>query len=456
MLALILKDMKKLIIILILIAGSNLAYCNGGSIAKGGFLNECNTITLLNEKNFSLESEDLTLHVEEDYVFVTAIYLIKNRATKKKIQYGFAVDYRNRPNSDIYDWENDYITNFKILNNGVELKYHHKDEKNIKIDSIHYNLYDTGEETDTISRRWFISELDFDEQECKQLIVSYRVKTNFADWPFLSAYSANYRSTPDSDRRFSYYLKPSGFWGNGKVGVFRLTITFDNIDKYENLIIKGIKGLKKSENSYVLETTNFDLLDNTHLKLSYNYKKWEESKNSWKFINSTLIDSYKYSNQHPKYPASNLFDKDKSTTWVPTNTDENNWIEITFKKHVVLFGVGILNGYTKDNQVYENNNIVTKAKVIVYTNVGERTDSIVKTINLQRKSLNNDYTFYFTGIEDILIGELYGDVEGDNISDYMSSAKSLRIEFLETDKGIKFDDTCISELMLYGAIDENR
>ena len=445
--------MKKHIVFLIFIVASNLVSSNGGSIAKGGFLHECNAISLLKERDFSLESEDLTLHVEADYVFVTAIYLIKNRATKKKIQYGFAVDYRNRPNSKIYDWEDDYITNFKILNNGVELKYHTKEEKNIKIDSIHYNRYDTGEETDTISRRWFISELDFDDKECKQLIVSYRVKTNFADWPFLSGYSKNYRSTPHSDRIFSYYLKPSGFWGNGKVGSFSFKITFDNIEKYNKLEVEGINGLKKNENGYRLEATNFDLLSNTQLKLRYNYRKWEESKNSWKFINSNLIDSYKYSSQHPKYPASNLFDIDKNTTWVPTNKEENDWIEITFKEHTVLFGVGILNGYTKSNQVYENNSIATKIKVTVYSNAG---DSIVKTVKLQRNPLSNDFTFYFTGIEDILIGELYGDVEGDNISDRMSSAKSVRIEILESDKGIKYDDTCISELMIYGAIDEKR
>ncbi len=448
--------MHKQIVLLVFIVVSNFAYSNGGSIAKGGFLHECNTITLLKEKDFSLESEDLTFHIEEDYVIVTAIYLIKNRAAQKKIQYGFAVDYRNSSHYHNYKWEEDYITDFRILNNGGEIKYHTKDEKNIKVDSINYNYFDTGEQIDTISRRWFISELNFKEQECKQVIVNYRVKTNFADWPLLSMHSAGYSSLPHSDRRFAYYLKPSGFWGDGKARNFRFRITFDNILKYDKFEIIGIEGLKRFSNGYELKITNFDLLSNTHLKLKYNYRNWEESINAWRFNNTDLIDNYNCSSQHSKYQVANLFDKDKSTAWVPTKKDENNWIEVTFKKHVVLFGIGILNGYTKSNQVYDNNNIATKVKVSLFTNVGERTDSIVKIVNLQRKPKSNDFTFYFSGIEDILIGELYGDVEGDNISDYMSSAISARIEILEADKGIKFDDTCISELMFYGAIEENR
>ena len=64
-----------------------------------------------------------------------------------------------------------------------------------------------------------------------------------------------------------------------------------------------------------------------------------------------------------------------------------------------------------------------------------------------------NFMFKYPQAVDIMID---GDVEGDNISDRMSSAKSVRIEILESDKGIKYDDTCISELMIYGAIDEKR
>jgi len=449
--------MNKLTTIFIfLVIGTNIAYGNGGSIARGGFLQKCNTITLLNEKEFSLESEDLFFHIEEDYIYVTAIYIIKNRALKKNIKYGFAVDYRDRPNAKDYVWEEDYISGFSLLNNGKELKYSVKDEKNLEIDSVFYNKWDTEEQLDTVSRRWFISDLDFNELESKQLIVKYKVKTTFADWPLRTSYMHDYPSTPDSDRKFSYYLKPSGFWGDGKVGKFRLTISFDNIAKYSLFEIKGIDGFKKDRDFYVFECNNFDLLKSPFVKLNYNYSKWENSYNSRRFANYDLVDNFSSSSEHSKYPASNLFDQNKNTTYVPLKIVNNNWIKINFKENVVLFGAALLNGFTKNNESYANNNIATKIKVNLEFNIGEKTDSLVKIINLNRKLLSNDFNFYFTDIQDVLIGEFYGDVEGDNISDNMSSAKSLKIEILETDKGMKYDDTCISEFMLYGIIDKNR
>ena len=433
-------------------------YANGGPIAKGGFINGSNTIKLISEDKFTLEREDLFFHIQDDYVYVTAIYLIKNLDDKKTIKYGFAVDYRDNPRSGNYSWETDYITDFRIYSNDKELKYKNSDEKNVRIDSIHYNRYDVMTELDTISRKWFISELTFENLETKQLIVKYRVKTSFADWPMLTEYGGDYRSLPFSDRKFSYYLRPSGFWGNGNAGKFKLTISFDNSEKYKKIDIKGIKGFRKENGCYVFECNDYNLLNNDYVKIDYNYYEWEKANNLRKFSNSNLIKEYIVSNEHPKYPASNLFDNNKNTTYVPLNKGEgNNWIEIIFKENVVLFGVAIINGYAKNNETYFNNNIVTRLKLTVKSNYSIKPVTIVRDVKLNRKEARNDFSTYFIGLEDLLLGELFGNVDAsDNISDQMSSMYSLRIEILETDKGVKYDDTCISELLLYGVIDKKR
>jgi len=449
--------MKHNILTAIFLVSTIFLYANGGPIAKGGFVNGSSTIRLITEDKFILESEDLFFHIQDDYVNVTAIYLIKNLSDKQRIKYGFAVDYRDNPRSGYYSWESDYILDFKMFSNETELQYKTRDDKNVRIDSIFYNKRDVLTELDTISRKWYISELSFGNLETKQLIVKYRVKTSFADWPLLTAYGGDYRSLPFSDRKFSYYLKPSGFWGNGSVGKFKLTISFDNIVKYEKFDIKGISGFKKEKGVYVFECDDYSLLENDFVKIDYNYYKWEKAFNLRRFANSKLVKEYKFLSEHPKYPASNLFDNNKNTTYVPLKKgDENDWIEIIFKEHVVLFGVAIINGYAKNNDVYLKNNIVTKIKLTIKS-TNDKPIVLVSEVLLNRKDVSNDYTTYFIGIEDLLQGELYGNVDNmNNISDQMSSMASLKIEILETDKGTKYDDTCISELLLYGTIDEKR
>jgi len=450
--------MKNIIFTVIFLFSTIILYANGGPISKGGFVNGTNTIKLITEDKFILESEDLFFHIQDDYIYVTAIYLIKNLSDKKRIKYGFAVDYRDNPSSGQYSWESDYISDFRIFSNEIELQYKTHDDKNVRIDSIYYNKFDVLTELDTISQMWYISELAFENLETKQLIVKYRVKTSFADWGMLTAYGGDYRSLPFSDRKFSYYLKPSGFWGNGNVGKFRLTISFDNVEKYDKFKIRGIKGFKKRGSRYVFECNDYNLLENDYLKIDYNYYKWEKAFNLRRFANSKLVKEYKVSSEHPKYPASNLFDNNKNTTYVPLNKGEgNNWIEIIFKEHVVLFGVAIINGYAKNNEVYLNNNIVTKLRLTIKSTSSSNPTTIIREVQLNRKDISNDFSTYFIGIEDLLVGELFGDVDtSDNISDQISSMASLKIEIIETDTGAKYDDTCISELLLYGTVDTNR
>ena len=450
--------MKRNTLIVIFLISTLISFANGGSIAKGGFIKGSNTIKLISEEDFKLNREDLYFHIQDDYINVMAIYLIENLGNKKDIKYGFAIDYRDNPKSNNYGWETDYITDFKLISNDTELKYVISDEKNVKIDSIDYNKRDVMTAVDTISRKWYISDLTFESRETRQLVVEYRIKTSFADWPMLSGYTENYPSTPDSDRKFSYFLKPSGFWGNGNVGKFRLTVSFDNIEKYKKIKIKGIKYFEKEDGIYVFECNNYSLLDNGYIKISYNYLDWESSLNARRFANHNIIKEVKSSSKHPKYPVSNLFDGNKNTAYITLPNDgKNDWIEVVFKEHVVFFGVGILNGYTKNNKVYLNNNIVTRLRLTLNPSKGSNHAPIVRDVELKRKNSENDFSIYFIGMEDLLMGEFFGDKDvGDNISDLMSSMGSLKIEILETDKGIKYDDTCISELMLYGAIDPNR
>ncbi len=415
---------------------------NGGSISEGSFVRGVNSISLLKEDKIKLVSEYLNLHVQGDYINVNVIYQLENLGEAKNIKYGFAVDFRDNQTYN-FRWEHDYIQNFTIINNGEELKTTEKEESNVRTEECDYSKYDVLPGVDTISRKWYISNLFFDVKETKQLIVSYRIKTNYADWG-VQYPDENYYPASLSNRIFRYYLKPSGFWGNGSVDRFFLSVSFDNIDKYSYIEFSGIQGFKKKGNTYVYESSNFDLLKNEYLKFDYNYSKWLSTKNAISYNNATnLIKDIKSSTQHNRYPISNLIDNNKNTSYVPLKS-EHNWIEVIFRDSVKVFGIAMINGYSKSIATYRHNNIVTKLKItIVFSN-----DTVEKYIDIKRKPFNSDYSVYFVGIEDFLWGDLFDDFY--DIEGNYGRAISMKIEIIETDRGEKYDDTYISEIMIYG------
>lgn len=436
--------MKVFCSIIILLIHTIGLFANGGSISDGSFVRGNSSITLLKEKDIKLNSEYLNLHVQGDYINVNVIYELENIGEAKTIKYGFAVDYRDNPSNEIL-WKDEYIKNFTIINNSTSLQTYTKVEKNVRIEQCDYSLWDSAPPEDSISRKWYISDLAFTQGETKQLIVTYQIKANYADWGRQSD-GGSYYPAHMSNRLFRYYLKPSGFWGNGTVGDFKLNISFDNIDKYSHCKITGIDTFNTVANSYVFEATNFSLLANEYLKLDYNYSKWLSTHEALSFNNSEdLLRNIKCSSPNPKYPVANLVDKNKNTAYVPLGTQKgSDWIEIEFNDNVKIYGIGLINGYTKSKTTYFNNNIVTKLELTIKY----KYNTYNRTISLTRKDLSGDYASFFVGIEDIIFGDLIYSLY-DDLSAF-SDPISLRIDILEQDKGEKYDDTCLSELMIYG------
>lgn len=304
--------MKNTLAVSIFILYSISLFSNGGPIKEGSFTKGSSSIALLNEKYFNLKSEHLYLHIEENYVTIKAVYSIQNSDGGKELKYGFAVDYRDNQGHDGFYWEDDYVKDFRIFSGSEELRYSIRDEKDIRIEKSNFSKYDGAPFDDTISRKWFISSLKFKPNETKELTVSYRLKSNYADWIQHSNVSYYF---PDrmSDRMFRYYLKPSGFWGDGKVDFFRLTLTFDDILKYGKINIDGLggfNGFEKVNNSFVFETDNFDLLNSDYLKIDYNYSRWFATKEAISLNNSkNLVKNIRCSSQNANYPVSNLIDE---------------------------------------------------------------------------------------------------------------------------------------------------
>jgi hypothetical protein len=124
------------------------------------------------------------------------------------------------------------------------------------------------------------------------------------------------------------------------------------------------------------------------------------------------------------------------------------WVEIQCASDAYVEAIGIINGYTKNEAIYNANNRIQKIRLevefLIYDYRGGSTDSH------ETRSADIDLT-------EKQFNELNRNVQAPFISwlaDYgMGHAVSkIRLTILEAAKGTKYDDTCISEFYLLGFV----
>lgn len=380
---------------------------NGGPVLSDYSFNEGNYgIQLTEKKDIKLVKEDLNFLIKKDEVEVTAYYLLRNTADDCEMKYGFAVDYRDDKEHN-HEWS-DYISNFKIIENGVQLKHiSEKTDKDIEVRTYDINVYDVVGIQSAISRKWFLSALSFKKNEVKTLVVQYTIKPHFTDLtkePDAPELEKNIKSK----RYVDYYLTPSGFWGDGYIGTLNLNVSFDNPYDYYDFKVSGLEMDKNQyDYSYSYSKSNINLKEKGSLSFSFLINDEYTVDEFMHFGLSNLNDSMITTNinQLPKYPISNLFDKKTSTAFVYNatliNEGELPYIEIDFKSNESIkvediYCISMLNGYTKSKNVYLNNNIVTIMKVILKGSE----DDVVYNVELSRKNI--DFNLRYKRISRIL------------------------------------------------------
>lgn len=133
----------------------------------------------------------------------------------------------------------------------------------------------------------------------------------------------------------------------------------------------------------------------------------KSSISSSKPIDSTIVATY---------AARNVADKDLRTAWCSNHRiSPSLWIEIDYSRTVPLSGLGLVNGYAKNSEVYQKN-----ARPKTITIIGD-----------ERKLAN-------VLLEDKMEPQWVPFVE--------SSAKRYKIVIDEVYPGAKFDDVCLSEI----------
>lgn len=142
---------------------------------------------------------------------------------------------------------------------------------------------------------------------------------------------------------------------------------------------------------------------------------------------SELMDTTK------TYKAEALFDEYRETCWSEgaDGTGEGEYIYIEFVCPVYLSEIAFLNGYMKNETVYQANGKIKRAKVSVD---GEDFEAVF-----------NDWQY----------GQIEYSLYTDNfVFDEPVRTQYLQITILEGQKGTKYDDICVTETTLWGYVEE--
>lgn len=135
------------------------------------------------------------------------------------------------------------------------------------------------------------------------------------------------------------------------------------------------------------------------------------------------------------YSVEAVLDGNKDTCWAEgvDGNGEGEYIEIHFREPIYLTDISLLNGYMKNEDVFNKNGKIRRIE-LSYSDGNSH------------ESLLDEYEFQ--------------DVEGQAYSDWISYGSPiytdyLKVTILKASHGEKYEDTCLSELQLWGYEDSN-
>lgn len=350
------------------------------------------------------------------------------------------------------------------------------------MDSL-YKVY--GAETfhydQAVSRRWYYTYLVIPAQSYVVLEVRYTVECNLATGLYeLKNNMIGYDNHYFGELRFQYDFTPAAYWGDGHADHFMATLDASEISiindkrwlKQYNMYSATISGLpmKNKNKLWQYETRHFDLA--AAKPFTVDYRLTRQPRQPLDRLLSHRIPASAYtmevSGTDPKYPAANLSDLDPATTTVlKPGKNDSIYIIIRFKKPTALEGMLLLNGYTKNAETYRNNARIDSLMVFGDYNSIFRSEK--ETISQQEKNMllagERDYIIKYTDfrplptkytgvsptsfdwqslVDNAMIVNLSDEPWTDNCY------TEIRIVITAATKGLKYQDLCLSEILLIG------
>jgi len=205
---------------------------------------------------------------------------------------------------------------------------------------------------------------------------------------------------------------------------------FSWLNKGYNKFERGLGSILPKE--YFIEGNVIKMMF-TDVEPDFNITIYPTGPSFFRVFTSSELDEDK----NDKYAAVNLIDNDQSTAWVEGKKGSgiNEYFKIEGTRSNLAFKIdslGIINGYAKNEGVFYNNNRVKKIRI-------EYKNDIFREENPYNMKPPESIEFI---LEDTMDMQYLAFPE----PIFMSS---MKISILEVYKGSKWDDTCISELMIF-------
>jgi hypothetical protein len=484
--------MKSLLSLVAFLALASSLFANGDPVATFSSLTLSRNPVGVHVPEVQLKDEHLTVTPIGRYTLVRVEYLLYNNSKKDfvNLPYGFPIDYY-RQGSERWaltdgiservaevGWRDDYVTEVVFTLNGIQLPFQisadsllragkplltpEEEKKDKDSDLFETRLDDIGyalrEYESDLLRRWYYTRLNIPAGQAVRLVVQYRVENRCS--VSLSEQDA-LLSQPYGGCQFAYDFSPAAYWGNGKAETFDVLLNTSQVRFYHNFIDttsnvpEGLPMRRLKGGRWHYEARNFDLAKAE--PLSFNYWFENEPAHLTDLFNHRIApDRYTVtvSGFDPKYPAANLSDLDPSTTAVlRSGKGDSLFVTIRFKQPTKVKTIVFYNGYCKNATTWRANSRV--ASMMVYDPADKRYPFYYQSYNSTPEKMVPQYKpgpkLLRTAMPDSFTWQGLTDAaEIMHISDYYSNPPLTEIRFsiATTTRGAKYDDLCISEIIL--------
>jgi hypothetical protein len=375
-------------------------------------------------------TEKLDIELYRDRAKVSVEYLLTNVGGDVTVKAGFPCLTMPDDNTNASQYFE--IEDYHIMVDNKEIIY--EQEKGDKVDWLR-NSTDNSPKPLVY---WFSSSVNFKKSESKTVKITYE--------SLYQSYWSGISSDVDYDADlFTYLLSTGATWKgpikNGTINIRAVTVNPDS------LIIKPANRFSRKNNTFSWSFTdlkptlkdNITVDLNNKLSTKFNYsadkdESWYTFENDKYYFDfhqySAIASSVLSQNSGISCDAANVGDYNLGTAWVEGEKGDGigESLTITLNKPTKLYQIGIIPGYAKSKSLYFANNRVAELKIVL-------NDSFTIT-----RSLEDDYVRWDAGSP-----KAYQFID---LGGYDKEVKTIKLIINKVYKGTKYDDTCISEVLL--------
>jgi hypothetical protein len=423
------KIVSSLIIFALVAGNCAAAQANwGGGWTAGSF--GAGHLKAIGTKQVEIMNENLNIDLYRDHARVSVEYIFHNTGSGILVKAGFPdIVYKNKNEIENYRIEADGISLASKFIKGSETTYV----------PLPYNLSEDWS-SGKLRLNWLISHVQFSKNEEKKVKITYNSR--------YATTAGGISDDVDYDPETFRYLLSTGAVWKGPIRKGTITIKAVSTDPDE-LIFKPSGRFKRNGGIFIWKFENLkptkkddiliDLNDPVSIKMNYDpgdeiglsYYSFQDMQKKYYFASHSYMASASSTlNPAKKYSAGNIKDMKRATAWCEgsAGAGTSEYLLLKLNAPARVSRIGIMPGYAKSRGTYFKNNRVAQVTAVV-------NDTFRGT-----SSFPDEFVTY-----DPLYPKAYRYID---ISGFKDPVKRIKLIIDKTYPGTKYNDTCISEVVL--------